>query len=64
MQDYYGSLGLTLFRKHLKRYFANMPDLGPIVKQLIQIDCPQQINRLLTQIEESFGSSLVGELTS
>jgi tRNA-dihydrouridine synthase len=64
MQDYYGSLGLTLFRKHLKRYFANMPDLRPIIKQLIQIECPHQFNRLLTQIEESFGSSLVGELTS
>ncbi len=62
MQDYYGTLGLTLFRKHLKRYFANMPDLGLIVKQLIQIECPPQFNRLLTQIEESFGGSLVGEL--
>ncbi|GMQ78900.1 MAG: tRNA dihydrouridine synthase DusB [Anaerolineae bacterium] len=64
MQDYYGSLGLTLFRKHLKRYFANMPDLGPIVKQLITIECPHQFDRLLTQIEESFGGSLVGELAN
>jgi nifR3 family TIM-barrel protein len=63
MQDYYGSIGLTLFRKHLKRYFANMPDLRPMVKQLVQIECPHQFNRLLTEIEESFGSSLVGQLT-
>ena len=62
MLDYYGSRGMVLFRKHLKRYFTGMDLLRPMVSQLLQSDSPNEFDDLLGHIKALHGREVVAEM--
>jgi tRNA-dihydrouridine synthase B len=48
MVNYYGEkLGITLFRKHLKHYLADVPEATPFLPQLLQITELRKLQLLL-----------------
>ncbi|MCP4421955.1 MAG: tRNA dihydrouridine synthase DusB [Chloroflexi bacterium] len=51
MVNYYGEApGLRQFRKHLKRYFEDMPTIVPVIKRLLDIESLAQFEATLLEI--------------
>ena len=51
MMHYYGErAGLTLFRKHLKRYLADVPEAVGLMPELLQVETAVSFNQLIQSI--------------
>jgi tRNA-dihydrouridine synthase B len=64
MVDYYGErLGIRLFRKHIKHYFADMPEAEDHLAHLLHVSKPDEflysLSLLETEIQISFPSMLL-----
>jgi tRNA-dihydrouridine synthase B len=55
MIDYHGKRGLILFRKHLKRYFKNLPPTDDICSEMVVAKTTAEFETLLAQLEVAFG---------
>ncbi|VAW40734.1 tRNA-dihydrouridine synthase DusB [hydrothermal vent metagenome] len=52
MVNYYGELpGLRQFRKHLKRYFADIPGIDAMIKQMLNNESLTQFEAILLEVE-------------
>lgn len=56
MLNYYDERGLTLFRKHLKRYFQDIPGIESQLAAMVTAPDPDELLALLTQLEAEFGT--------
>jgi tRNA-dihydrouridine synthase B len=56
MLRYYGDYGLILFRKHLKRYLADVTDHQSVVREMMATDKPRRIVELLAKMESETGN--------
>jgi nifR3 family TIM-barrel protein len=54
MVNYYGELpGLRQFRKHLKRYFADIPRIDGMIKRMLIVENLAQFDAILLEVETS-----------
>jgi tRNA-dihydrouridine synthase len=53
MVSYYGEkLGVVLFRKHLKHYLAEMPEVQALLPRMLQTTSSQDLNDLIMKIAD------------
>ena len=64
MLNYHGPRGLILFRKHLKRYFKDLPPTDEICSEMVVAKNTAEFETLLAELESEFGNYLVNRLAA
>lgn len=63
MLDYHGERGLILFRKHVKRYLGDLPQLKPHNRTMVTADNVKDFLAALAVAQDEFGDQAMRALT-
>jgi tRNA-dihydrouridine synthase B len=62
MVAYHGQRGLILFRKHVKRYLANLATLEPFYQDMVRASSQSEFLALLAAANDRFGNRILSDL--